>query len=587
MRVVRLGLLLSFCIMTVIWPVGCEGMGWKKLPPEQPPSQAIDQGPVLADSIGALTYMADITGRPVRGFGVVINLGDTGSADCPTFIREHLIDAMTKVRDTWISLEDRRRFSPGELIDAADTAVVEVNGLVPPGAPDNTSFDLLVRAIPGTSTRSLAGGLLLPCELRLSSMNVSDEALLGGHIVARAAGPIFVNPFTDSDTNSSSADPRQGYVLSGGEIAEPRTLRLLLREPSYPMARRLERRINERFGQRPPIATAMSRGYLTIKTPPEYTTNSEDFIRLLPHLYIENHPAFTEPRLRELTRLITLPGVNYEHISLALQGIGRVAVPQIQPLYSHGNPLVRYYAARAGLRLQDVTALPVLADIAVSSNHGIALMAVHELGRCPYPQAVLKLQPLLDSPDQEIRIASYTALLHQRPTAISSVPFRHTIDPMQLNLILDVVDSDGPPLIYVRRKQIPRITVFGLKLPVRLPLFYTDAADTFTLNAVDETGDITMFAKRRGQLSEPILVAPRVAELISALADRPIKDEAGRVRGLGLSYSQVVQVLATFCRDGTIPAHLEVERTSMTELLGPESLPERPEAEESDILDEP
>ena len=562
-----------------VWLAGCESMGKKEPPPEPAPRAARDRAPVLVGTIGAATYFGSATGQPVRGFGVVVGLGDDGSSDCPTFIREHIVEAMARERDTWSSLEDRRRFSPGELIDSPTTAVVEIDALVPPGAAAGTRFDILVRAIPGTATRSLSGGLLLPCELRLADPARSDQDVLAGRVVARAAGPVFVNPFADDDQGGQPS-LRQGNVLSGGRTTHGRSLRLLLREPSYPLARRLERRINERFGQRPPVAEAGSRGYLVIEVPRDYAGRRDVFLRLLPHLYLESHPAFSEAKLRELTSLMVLPGADCEGISLAYEGIGRTAVPQIKPLYSHADPRVRFYAARAGLRLRDVEALPALGDLTTVSDHSVALLAIHELGECGYPQATMSLMPLLDSDDHEIRIAACAALLSHPQPAIRSIKFPYALDRMQLNMVLDVVESAGEPLIYVRRSRVPRITVFGSRLPVLVPMFHTDGDDLVTINAIEETDDLTLFAKRRGRVGDPIVVPPRVVDLISVLADLPVRDEAGELRGLGLPYSQVVRILAALCEDGTIPARLEVERPSLTELLGPAPRPERPEADE-------
>lgn len=587
-RGVRLRRWVGICAVSLLCLAGCEnGWGRRKLPPESPPRLAPSRGPILVGTIGAVTYLASVVGQPVRGFGVVVGLKDNGSGDCPTVIREHLVETMNKEVETWTSLQQRRRFSAGELIDSLSTAVVEVVGLVPAGARQGVRFDIHVQAIPGTSTRSLAGGLLLPCELRLSDVTGTDEDLLGGTTVAHAGGPVFVNPFTAQSDDGAAGDRRHGYVLSGGQTVDERTTRLLLREPSYPMARRIERRINERFGQRPDMADARSRGYLVLHTPPEFTHRPEDFIRMVTHLYLDDHPALMEKRLRELARLVVLPDAAYEDIALAWEGIGRTAVAHIQPLYTHENPHVRFYAARAGLRLKDVNAVSVLVAIAKSAQPGLALLAVQELGRCPYPQAGLELSPLLDSRDQQLRIAAYEALREHRHPSIRSLPYRSSLDQMQLNMALDVVESEGPPLIYVRRTRLPRIAVFGSRTPVRLPLFYTDEEDSITLNALEDAGDITLFTKRGRELSEPILVPPRVVDLIARLADLPVKDAAGQVRGAGLPYSQVVQVLAALCRDGTIPVRLEIERLSLTEMYGPDVMPERPEADELPALEEP
>jgi hypothetical protein len=563
---------------------GCQDFSFKmpaKPPPPEPkppPVAAITLDPVLAGSIGAVTYLAEVEPLPVRGFGIVIGLGKNGSADCPTFVRDHLIDRMSKEREAWADPESRKKFSPAELMDSPATAVVEILGLVPPGAARGATFDIMVRTIPGTATRSLAGGLLLPTDLHLSDPSGSNDALFSAEPVARAAGPIFVNPFATSEDQEAEG-LRTGYVLSGGQSTEERTFRLLLREPSYPMARRVSLRINERFGQRPPVADATSRGYLTIKMPPEYASHRADFLRLLPHVYVDGTAPFSEAKLRELVQYAVRPGYDLEAISLAWEGIGPTAIPQLKTLYRHADPRVRFYAARAGLRLKDPDAVVVLTGLSNGSDRDIALLSVKELGRCNLPYAAASLRPLLNADDQELRVAAYEALLNYSSTFIQTRRFPHLLDPMQLNLALDVVESTGRPLIYVRRTGMPRIAVFGRDMPITLPLFYAEPDDSVTLNAIGETGDLTVLTKRYNQTWDPLYVPPRVIDLIAALADLPTKNDVGVARGIGLPYSQVVQVLAALSQDQTIPAPVEVERVSLAELFGPAPETERSESE--------
>jgi hypothetical protein len=51
--------------------------------------------------------------------------------------------------------------SPQQLLNSSDTAVVIVEGVIPPGAPKGSKFDVRVTVAPGTSTVSLEGGRLL------------------------------------------------------------------------------------------------------------------------------------------------------------------------------------------------------------------------------------------------------------------------------------------------------------------------------------------------------------------------------------------------------------------------------------------
>ncbi|MBU0640410.1 MAG: flagellar basal body P-ring protein FlgI [Planctomycetes bacterium] len=563
---------------------GCQE-GWKReteLPPEPAPQAAPALDPVLSGTIGSYAALGSVDTTLVRGFGLVIGLGDAGSSDCPTSVREHLIDYFNKRIAAGRPTGYRPRFSPQRLIDSRDTAVVEILGMVPPGAPRNTRFDLQVEAIAGTETRSLHGGLLLPSELRLYDVAVSGKGMLSGATVAYAHGPVFTNPFVSDPRSTTASDPRRGFVLGGGRTTDERNARLLLMEPSYSMARRIERRINQRFGHSPKVAESISRGNLVLHTPPQYADKPDLFIRLAPYLYLQDHVSFTERKMRELVDLAARPEADCERIALVWEGIGRTTIPQIQPLYTHESPALSFHAARTGLRLRDVTALPIVAEIAANPEQPYRLLAIRELGECHYPQAAVKLAPLLDDDDQEVRIAAYDALLSQRHPRVRTVRFPNALDPNELNLILDVIETSGRPLIYVRRTRAPRVAVFGERMPLVLPVFYNHPEDCVTINARNETDDdVTVFSRApRSGLSEKIVIPPRVVDLIVALADVPEKDEADRLRGIGLTYSQVVQVLATLCQDGTIPAEFVLEQTSLTELLGPQPFPDRPEADE-------
>jgi hypothetical protein len=281
------------------------------------------------------------------------------------------------------------------------------------------------------------------------------------------------------------------------------------------------------------------------------------------------------------------PEANLERISLVWEAMGRVAVPQLQRLYAHEDAAVSFYASRAGLRLRDTTALEVMRQIATTVRHPFRAEAARELSESEFPQALLKMVTLLDSDDLEIRLAAHRALSRTRHPVIQSTTFRSSIDPQQVGLVFDVVDCGGKPLIYVFRSLQPRIILFGARLPVETPLFYAHPRELVTLNATQAGGDITVLARERygTPITEPVIVPPRVAELIAALADRPTRDDAQRIRGVGLSMSQVVQVLDALCREGSIDARLLMEEVDLDRLFGPRETPERPESE--DATDEP
>ena len=568
-------------LLLVSFP-GCQNDGRRReLPPEPAPDPAaapVDD-PTVVGTVGAQTLVAGALTRPLRGYGLVVGLDGSGSSDSPSVIREHLVDFMVREIGPQGGPDRGAIPSPEELIDSLDTAVVQVSGYVPAGARRGARFDLRVEAIVGTSTASLEGGLLLLTPLRFWDPAASGQGLLAGATLAEGAGPLFVNPLADE---SDAADVlRRGIVLGGGRAVEEHPTRLVLLEPSYTLAQTIERRINERFGQRPKVAEAISSGYLMLTTPADYVRQPARFRQLVAYLFIDNRSAYLEAKLRELARYAVAGGADYEHLALAWEAMGRSVIPHIQPFYTHADPRLRFHAARAGLRLDDLTALPVLGASAATATNPQRLAAIRELGRCDSRQVEHYLLPLLNGPEQELRIAAYEALLQHGHMAIRSSTFRHLLDRGTLNFILDVVDADGPPLIYVRCSRLPRIAVFGSRTLVRPPVFYCAADDSVTVHTVAGADDLRLYAKRRGRLSEEIVVPPRVAELITALGDLPLRDQADRLRGLGVPHSRIVQILAALCDEGIIPAELVLEPTSMAELLGPEVVPERPEGERS------
>lgn len=575
-------------IAALVLLAGCEGWGRKSPGPEAPPAPRSPRAsdPLWAGTIGAETIPANLNVQPLRGFGLVVGLNGRGSSDCPAVIREYLLEDLAKDMGPQGSSPRRRGPSPGELIDSLDTAVVEVQGVVPAGARKGLRFDLQVSALAGTSTESLEGGLLLPTAMRYFDRAASGQGLIAGAVLAEGGGPLIVNAFPAADNPAAAGSLRQATVLGGGRAGSDRPVRLMLLRPNYQLAKAIERRINERFGQRPHAAEAMSAGYVELNTPPSAVREPSRFLELVTQVYVDNRPPVVEARWRELISAAVARPNDLTRIATAWEAAGRGILPSLEPLYTHAEPTLRFYAARTGLRLGDLATLPVLGALAAQNERALRLQAVRELGHCTSPQVAAYVAPLLSDPDPAVRIAAYETLLQQGHPAIHSVTFRHILDPTQINFVLDVVDTDGPALIYVRRSRLARVAVFGHRVPIVPPVFYAEDDDFVTVHTVDGSGDVRLYAKRRGRLSDQIVVPPRVVDLIAALGDLPTRGDTGELRGLGLPYSRVVRILAALCTSETVPARLVLEQTGPAELLDPEMLPERPDTDHSEASSE-
>ena len=113
----------------------------------------------LQDTVGEY---AILTGddMPVRGYGLLVGLGKSGSSEVPTPIRDYLEESLAK-HGLGSSRLGTAGVTPAMVLDDHDTAAVLVGGAIPAGAPAGTSFDVSVAALPETQTRSLDGGILL------------------------------------------------------------------------------------------------------------------------------------------------------------------------------------------------------------------------------------------------------------------------------------------------------------------------------------------------------------------------------------------------------------------------------------------
>jgi hypothetical protein len=574
----RIGGLTWTCLVGLLALAGCESFDTP--PPEAapPPRSPVADDLLRAGTVAAETVSANLDVQPLRGFGLVVGLNGRGSGDCPTVIRDYLIDIMTRELGTKGAEERKRLPSPGELIDSLDTAAVEVVGSVPAGTRRGAHFDVEVRALPGTATQSLEGGLLLPTALRYFTVGTSGKGLVEGAALAEAGGPLFTNPLPEAGSGAK-IDPRKALILGGGRAHEERPIKLMLLKPNYQLAQRIEHRVNECFGQKPKSAEATSAGFVELHTPPALARQSARFREVVGQLYLDSRPAIAAEKLNELVRQAAAGTDHLERIASTWEGLGRSALPSIQPLYINPEPATSFYAARTGLRLGDLTAIPVLGGIATAGTQELRILAAGELGNCDSPQAGLQLAPLLSDPSPAVRIAAYEAIIQRSHQSVRSVTFRHILDQGQINFILDVVDAQGPPLIYARRTRLPRLAVFGARMPITPPVFYVQSDESVTVHTVDGSDDLQVFAKQRGRMSEQLELPLRVVDLVTALAELPTRDEAGHLRGLGLPYSRVLQILVTLSEDHSIPAEVVLEDVGPIRSLVPEVAPERPISE--------
>ncbi len=533
-------------------------------------------------TVGSVAYLQGTRMMRVRGYGLVIGLGDKGSRNVRPSVREEVLTELRRYR--LANPQAARNLpSPERQLESLDTAVVEVTADIPAGARKDQHFDVIVRA-DDPDTQSLVGGTLVPCDLRIfqeTSPGMGQE----GRIHGRAGGPIFTNPFVSSGgspsgatTRPSSANLREGTIIGGGINKIDRRLSLISIIESYATVKAIEDTINRRFTRDEKIAKAVSPSNVELQIPPEYAHERQRFLELVMHLPLASSPIQREARTKALIGEIGRPDAPLEDVALSLEGMGLSVIPVLQPLYTDPRRQVNFYAARTGMRLGDDLAVDVVARHAGDPKSPYRLAAIRELGYCKNTvRAAGVLYEQLSDSDNRIRLRAYEALRKVDPGAIS----RAVVGELPPNFMLEVVPSEGPPLIYARRSESRLIALIGGdRMLFRPPLLYAQAGQPVTLSADASARTVTLLRKDVGGRNVGPFQVPLSAAVVVRFMGNNLRMGAnGRLEGLGLDYAVVLDVLYRLCEKNALNATMEWEGPSVEDLVGPLEPVGRPESE--------
>jgi hypothetical protein len=493
------------------------------------------------------------TYRPVRirGYGLVVGLDGTGARDVPADVRAHMLQFMAR-QGIGVERTGYGDISPEEMLDSQDTAIVIVEGVVPPGAvgrrrtPPSASgrlpeilpgstFDVVVFADPRTGTTSLEGG-------RLYTADLFPGPLMTGARQARrlgqAGGPIFLNPFIEGEgTAAGDVNTLSGRVINGGQILEDMPLKLRLINPSHTRVRVIQDAINRRFplerGQVAPTARGVSDGVIALTVPPSMRDDPDTFIQIVRHVSLRQVDA---DRIANTTRRALqrdpsdAPSAYWRWVA-----IGPQALPMVRKMYDYPEALPRLAALRAGAALEDPIAAESLRTMAVHGTLAERLEAAHLLAQLPSdPRTEQTLRGLLDDRDVEVRLRAYEAL---EELGSSYVRRDHVPGKFELHQV-----PSAWPAIYVTQARFPRLVLLGDAIEINRPLTLGLWGNSLMMRGVEGQEEIEVF--HRADPSHPAIInrtAPNLRDLILLLSHKPTVEQPDP--GLDLTYSEVVGVL--------------------------------------------
>ncbi len=509
-------------LVTLLAAFGCGGQTGRN-------RSAADSN-AINDTIGMYAEIFASDAIPLNGYGLVGGLNGTGSSECPAQIRSYLQKyILQRLGGAKVSVED--------LISSHDTAVVIVEGMIPPAASKNQHFDVRITALPGTQTTSLEGGWLYGVDL-------FETRIVGTSIkpMASAEGPVF----TDS-TISGGQDPRSGYVLGGGTVSEEFKVNLALRLPDYRVVSQIRNRINERFGYE--IAVALAPGSIELRIPTKYQEAKGRFIQLVRATYLFETPELTEKRIMtHIERLASSKDKNASEI--ALEAIGNAAMPKLAALLNSSDPEVRLRAARCMFNLGDQRGRESLWNIVNDKTSSYRTEATEALVNTSAGQDVTPmLQSLLRDDDLSIRLIAYENLVRLRNASVS----RKLI---ASSFYLDQVTQTGKPAILVSRRNQPCVALLGSPIYCRSDVFIETPDGTITINvpAGEKYAKIIRKHPRRPDTIIQLKSTLDLADIIETLCREPLTPTAQGGPGLGVPYSTLAGLLNKMVDAGAVQA---------------------------------
>ena len=528
---------------------GCQPRGTSTRRPE--PIRRRILPPYVAGTVAEYATLVGGGELPVRGYGVVVGLGKNGSAEVPRHLQESISQYLLKKKlGSWGA--GTEGITPSRFLRDLDTAVVLVEGAIPPGAPIGDRFEVFVSSLPQTQTASLDGGILMPIEMRLA-VGGSLSGVGKSKVWAMSGGPVFVNPFLDVTKADDVAKFKIGRIIGGGVVNRSRPIMLQLRQGDYARVDLIQRRINQRFPGLRAVAIAKNPSMIEVNIPEDKRKDYEHFLNLILHLPVRAGRGAWEIHARAIAEAIEQPGARHEELALVWEAMGRQVIPVLQTLYASRNSPAAYYAARTGVRLGDQMAGPVVLRFATSANSAQQLDAIRELGNHPkLTQATPTLQRLLDDEEETdlVRVGAYESLLKRGDRT------RITRYSVSGQFILDVVRSKRKYVIYATQAEQPKLVLFGKDMPVSRELFYMSIDETLTINAHKGADKLLLYRKipRTGKMSDEFRIDFLVRTLVRTTGALPELNEAGTPGGLALTYSQILRVLNDLCKRGNIPA---------------------------------
>ena len=485
----------------------------------------------LGTTIGSLVKVLAPKPVPIEGFGLVVGLGRTGSAECPPQVRDYLKQYILR------QLPANSGLDVEKFIDSPDTAVVLVEGVIPALASKNQYFDVRVTALPSTQTTSLDGGRLFTAELKmLGSFGVKTR------ILADAEGPVYIDKINDPRINKKA-----GHIMAGGKVLDEYKIILSLHKPDFVMSNRIRNRINGRFGDA--TAKAVLSDRIEMIVPPKYREQRQRFISIVTAMFLTYEPEINRERIKAYVKRLSGSGDKYSS-EVALEAIGNECLDELGVLLDSSDEKIRLHAARCMLNLGSDNGLAALRQIAQEKESAYRVEALESIAiGGKRNDAVSISRKLLRDDDFQIRLAAYEQLRKFDDVAIAQ-------EFVGRNFFLERIAQTEHKTVFASRSGQPRIVLFGVPIHCRSSIFVKSEDGSIVINAPsgqEYVNIIRKHPKRLGVIAQ-LRSSFELGDIIRTLCDEPPKEGKEKRGGLGVSYADAIALLKRICDKGATEA---------------------------------
>ncbi|MEM6778806.1 MAG: flagellar basal body P-ring protein FlgI [Planctomycetota bacterium] len=468
----------------------------------------------------------------VEGVGVVNALPGSGGPAQPSALREMLMEEM-KHNDIP---------NPNQYLERADTALVQVHSIVPPGARRGDPLDVTLRTPVQTEAVDLHGGWLLDTRLRY-------QQRLGGttrssEVMSIGTGEVLTR--FDREGRDDEANRVQGMVLSGGTVQVDRKLGLVLR-PDFShvkMASAIAAAINRRFyfydgTTRRGIAKAIEDDFIEIEVHPRYRGNEFRLMEVIRALGVAPESSATQTRLVQLGERLRDVETAAD-AALQLEGLGEGAIPTLLDAIEHADAERRFYAAEALAYLDRHESIEPLIS-SIRHDRAFRAPAFDALRGLQHHDVAPALADLLHDDSLETRYGAFDTLRRREDPSPSITGQR-----LNGSFSLYQLESRAPAAVVLSLRRRPEVVLLGSPRPLKIESFLRGPGGLL-IRQSDTPGKLRLSRFQPGQDDARIEVDATLPGVISGIA---------RVGG---GYGDVVALLRSAKTNGILPDQLAMD----------------------------